>query len=186
MKSRPPSAHGYTPRAVRRAVEAGVKCIEHAQLLDEPTIKLMAEKDILLSIRPFLEEEDAIPTAPDSDNERKYKRAATGTDLAYRLAKKYGVKTAFGTDIQLNPKGEERQPYHLPKLVKWYSPAEVLKVATSDNAELPASSDPRNPCPGKLGVVEESALTDLLLVDSDPLANIKPLEDSGKNSFVIM
>lgn len=178
--------HGYTPRAIRMAVEAGVKCIEHGQLLDEPTIKLMAEKGVWLSCQPFLLDEDAIPTAPGSDNERKYKQVAEGTANAYTLAKKLGVKIAFGTDIQFNPKGAERQAFYLPKLVKWFTPAETLKMATHDNAELLALSGPRNPYPGKLGVIEEGALADLLLVDGDPLTNIKLLEDPEKNLVVIM
>jgi hypothetical protein len=61
-----------------------------------------------------------------------------------------------------------------------------IEVATHDNAELLALSGPRNPYPGKLGVVEEDALADLLLVDGDPIANIKLLEDPGKNLVVIM
>jgi imidazolonepropionase-like amidohydrolase len=180
------AVHAYTPKAVRLAVDAGVKSIEHGQLLDEPTIKLLAERGIWLSLQPFLEDEDAIPTTPGSDNERKYKQVAEGTDQAYRLAKKYGVKTAFGTDIQFNLKGIERQSFYLPKLVKWYTPAEVLKMATSTNAELLALSGPRNPYPGQLGVVDEGALADLLLVDGDPIANIKLLEEPGKNLVVVM
>lgn len=180
------TVHAYTPRAVRLAIDAGVKCIEHGQLLDEPTIKLLAERGVWLSIQPFLLDEDAIPTAPGSDNERKYKQVTDGTERAYVLAKKYGAKTAFGTDIQLNPKGAARQAYYLPKLVKWFTPAEVLKMATADNAELLALSGPRNPYPGKLGVIEEGALADLLLADGDPLADIKLLENPGKNLLVIM
>jgi imidazolonepropionase-like amidohydrolase len=178
--------HGYTPRAIRRAIEAGVKCIEHGQLLDEPTIKLMAEKGVWLSCQPFLLDEDAIPTAPGSDNERKYRQVTEGTANAYKLAKKHGVKIAFGTDIQFNPIGASRQAFYLPKLVKWFSSAEVLKQATADNAELLALSGPRNPYPGKLGVIEEGALADLLLVDGDPLANIRLLEEPGRNLLVIM
>src|SRR5215813_12917381 len=180
------TVHGYTPRAVRRAIEAGVKVIDHGQLLDEATIKLMAEKGVWLEIQPFLMDEDAIPTAPGSENERKYQQVVDGTARAYTLAKTLGVKTAFGTDIQFNPKGTKRQAFYLPKLVKWYSPAEALKMATADNAELLALSGLRNPYPGKLGVVEEGALADLLLVDGDPLANIKLLEDPKKNLVVIM
>ena len=59
-------------------------------------------------------------------------------------------------------------------------------MATSANAELLALSGPRNPYPGKLGVVEEGALADLLLVDGDPIANIKLLEQPAKNLVVIM
>ena len=180
------AVHAYTPRAIRRSVEAGVKCIDHGQLIDEPTMKLLAERGVWLSLQPFLEDEDAIPTPPGSDNERKYKTVADGTDRAYTLAKKYGVKVAFGTDIQFSPKGADRQSYYLPKLVRWFSPAEVLRMATHDNAQLLALSGPRNPYPGKLGVIEEGALADLLLVDGDPVANIKLLEQPSQSLVVIM
>ena len=74
----------------------------------------------------------------------------------------------------------------LSKMVRWFTPAEALKMATADNAELLALSGPRNPYPGKLGVVEEGALADLLLVDGDPIADIKLIEDPTKNFVVIM
>jgi imidazolonepropionase-like amidohydrolase len=79
-----------------------------------------------------------------------------------------------------------RQGAQLTKLVRWYSPAEVLKMATSTNAELLALSGPRNPYPGKLGVVEAGALADLLLVNGDPLQNIQLIENPDKNFSVIM
>jgi imidazolonepropionase-like amidohydrolase len=59
-------------------------------------------------------------------------------------------------------------------------------MATADDAELFALSGPRNPYLGKLGVVEEGALADFLLVDGDPITNIKLVEDPDKNSLVIM
>ena len=74
----------------------------------------------------------------------------------------------------------------LASLTRWYTPAEVLAMATSVNAELLALSGLRNPYPGKLGRIDEGALADLLLVDGDPLANIKMLEDPGKTFVVIM
>jgi imidazolonepropionase-like amidohydrolase len=71
-------------------------------------------------------------------------------------------------------------------MVKWYTPAKTLKMATADNAELLALSGPRNPYPGKLGVVEVGALADLLLVDGDPITNIKLIEEPARNLVVIM
>jgi imidazolonepropionase-like amidohydrolase len=59
-------------------------------------------------------------------------------------------------------------------------------MATRTNAELLAMSGQRNPYPGKLGVVEEGALADLLLVDGDPVKNIKLIADPAKNFVVIM
>ncbi|MBW0146227.1 metal-dependent hydrolase family protein [Marinobacter arenosus] len=180
------AVHAYTPRAIKRAIEAGVKCIDHGQLLDEDTLKLMAKRGVWFSSQPFLEDEDAIPTAPGSANELKYKQVAAGTAETYRLAKKHGVKIAFGLDMQFNPDGIVRQAYYLPKMTNWFTPAETLKMATHDNAELLAMSGPRNPYQGKLGVVEEGALADLLLVDGNPLTNIKLLENPSKNFLVIM
>jgi imidazolonepropionase-like amidohydrolase len=109
-----------------------------------------------------------------------------GTDNAYKLAKKYHIKTAFGTDLLFDAKGASRQGAQLAKLVRWYTPAEALKMATADNGELMALSGFINPYPGKLGAVEEGALADLLLVDGNPLENIKLIEDPDKNFLVIM
>lgn len=71
-------------------------------------------------------------------------------------------------------------------MVRWYTPAEVLRVATAGNAELLALSGLRSPYPGKLGVVQEGALADLLLVDGDPIANIELIADPAKNLVLIM
>lgn len=180
------TVHAYTPRAVRQAIEAGVKCVEHGQLLDEPTVRLMAEKGIWWSLQPFLADEDANKYPEGSANATKQLEIAKGTDTAYALARKYKLKTAWGTDTLFNARLAARQGAQLAKLVRWYPPAEVLRMATKTNAELLALSGPRNPYPGKLGVVEEGALADLLLVDGDPLANIKLIEDPAKNFVAIM
>ncbi|BBD59018.1 hypothetical protein NIES2109_17970 [Nostoc sp. HK-01] len=180
------TVHAYTPRAIQKAIRAGVKCIEHGQLMDEGTAKLMAEKGIWLSIQPFLNDKDAIPFPQGSANYAKQLEVARGTDTAYTLAKKYNLKTAWGTDLLFDAKLATRQGAQLTKMVRWYTPSEVLKMATSTNAELLALSGPRNPYPGKLGVVEEGALADLLLMDGNPLKNIKLIENPGKNFIVIM
>ena len=116
--------------------------------------KLMAEKGIWWSLQPF--------TGPSrypegSPNRRKQLQVFTGTDAAYTLAKKYKIKTAFGTDILFSRALAERQGDSLVDLTRWYTPAEALIMATSTNGELLALSGPRNPYPGKLGVVENTA-----------------------------
>lgn len=178
------AVHAYTPRAIRAAVAAGVTCIEHGQLMDEATAKLLADKGIWLSLQPFLDDEDANPKTGES--RQKQLLIMKGTETAYQLAKKYQIKLAFGTDILFDAKSAERRGRQLAKLVRWFTPSEVLTMATSTNAELLALSGPRNPYPGKLGVVEEGALADLLLVDGNPMENIKLIEDPAKNFLVIM
>jgi imidazolonepropionase-like amidohydrolase len=178
------TVHAYTPRAIRQAVAAGVKCIEHGQLIDEPTAKLLADKGIWWSLQPLLDDEDVPALSPES--RKKALEVFAGTDSAYRLAKKYQVKTAFGSDVLFDARIASRQGAILAKMVRWYTPAEALEMATADNGELMALSGFINPYPGKLGAVEEGALADLLIVDGDPLENIKLLEDPGKNLLVIM
>ncbi len=179
------TVHAYTPRAIRMAIAGGVKSIEHGQLMDEATAKLMAEKGVWLSIQPFLDNEFANVHATPAANARA-QQVYTGTDSAYKLAKQYKIKTAWGTDILFDPKAPASQGAQLATMVRWYTPAELLKMATNINAELLALSGPRNPYPGKLGVVEEGALADLLLVEGDPIANIKLVEDPAKNFVIIM
>ena len=74
----------------------------------------------------------------------------------------------------------------LASLTRWYTPAEALAMATGTNAELLALSGNRNPYPGKLGVVEEGALADLLLVDGNPLDDIQLIADPASNFKIIM
>jgi imidazolonepropionase-like amidohydrolase len=71
-------------------------------------------------------------------------------------------------------------------MTRWYTPAQVLRMATADNAELLAASGLRSPYAGRLGVVKEGALADLLLVDGDPIANLELVEDPARNFVVIM
>jgi imidazolonepropionase-like amidohydrolase len=164
------TVHAYTPRAVRAAIAAGVRCVEHGQLLDEETVALMAENGIWWCLQPFLDDEDAPPLA--GPNRVKFLQMVAGTDNAYNLATKYQLHVAFGTDTLFDAKLASRQGAQLAKLTRWFSPAEVLQQATIRNAELLALSGPRNPYPGQLGVVAEGAIADLILVDGDPVADI--------------
>jgi imidazolonepropionase-like amidohydrolase len=179
------TVHAYTPKAVRQAIEAGCRCIEHGQLLDDATVELMAEKGIWWSLQPFLDDVPS-PFPEGSSNRLKQLELFGGTEKAYALARKYKTKTAWGTDILFDPEAATKQGFHLAKMVRWYSPFELLKMATADNAELLALSGPRSPYQGRLGSVSEGALADLLLVDGNPLQNIRLIENPGQNFLVIM
>jgi imidazolonepropionase-like amidohydrolase len=178
------ATHAYTPVSIQRSIAAGVRCIEHGHLMDDATARLMAEKGIWLSTQPFLDVATASGLGPAEQD--KMRQVVSGTDRVYALAKKYGIKTAFGTDVLFAPALAERQGAMLVSLTRWYKPAEALIMATSTNAELLGLSGLRNPYPGRLGVVEEGALADLLLVDGNPIENIRLIEDPAKNFLVIM
>jgi imidazolonepropionase-like amidohydrolase len=179
------TVHAYTPRAVRQAIEAGVRCIDHGQLLDEATARLMAEKGVWWSLQPFVDDRPS-PFPEGSANRKKQLEMYGGTDTAYALAKKYKIKTAWGTDTLFDAGIAATQGAQLANMTRWYAPAQVLRMATADNAELLALSGLRSPYAGRLGVVAEGALADLLLVDGDPIANIRLIADPARNFVVIM
>jgi imidazolonepropionase-like amidohydrolase len=181
------TVHAYTPHAIKTAIYAGVKCIEHGQLIDETTVKLMAKKEVWWCLQPFLDDEFANPKPEGSINRQKQIEVSEGTDNAYQLAKKYKVKIAWGTDILFDARLASKQTMQLAKMTKWFTPFEILKMATYDNAQLLAMSGKRNPYPqGKLGEISEGAYADLILVDGNPLENIKLIEDPEKNFLLIM
>ena len=120
--------HAYTPRAVRRAIEAGVKCIEHGQLLDEPTMQLLAEKGVWLSLQSL---DEAPPTQTESVRAKKH-TVVEGTDNAFRWAGKHHVQLAWGTDFLFNPAQNENQNSDILKLKAWFTAPEILRLVTHD------------------------------------------------------
>ncbi|WP_426164841.1 amidohydrolase family protein [Sandarakinorhabdus sp. DWP1-3-1] len=180
------TVHAYTPRAVRQALAAGVKCIDHGNMLDDATAKLMADKGVWWSLQPFTDDGSDSRFAEGSPSRIKQLTMYAGTDTAYALARKYRIKTAWGTDILFSAAAARGQGQLLAKMVKWYSPTEALTIATSGNAALLALSGPRNPYPGRLGVVAAGALADLILVDGDPTRHLALVADADKNFVVIM
>lgn len=178
--------HANTDASIRQWIEAGAKSVEHGFFIEEDTAKLMAEKGVWWSLQPMdAAGEDAFKFE-NPINTAKYEACVSGLDKVVRLAKKYKVKTAFGTDLLFDPALAAKQGKFLAKLKKWYTPYEALKMATHDNAQLIKLCGPRDPYPGELGVVKEGALADLILVDGNPLKNLDLVADPGKNFVVIM
>lgn len=180
------TVHAYTPRAVRQALAAGARCIDHGNMLDDATAKLMADKGVWWSLQPFTDDGSDSRFAEGSPNRIKQLTMYAGTDTAYALARKYRIKTAWGTDILFSAAAARGQGQLLAKMVKWYTPAEALTIAMSGNAALLALSGPRNPYPGRLGVVAAGALADLILVEGDPTQDLALVADAAKNFVVIM
>jgi imidazolonepropionase-like amidohydrolase len=145
---------------------------------------MMAEKKAWLSGQAFIDNEFANPQQGEA--REKQIEVQTGTDTAFKLAKKYKLKVAWGTDILFDSKATKNQGAILTTMTKWYSPPEVLRMATSTNAELLSLSGQRSPYAGKLGVIEEGALADLLLVNGNPLDNIQLIANPESNFLVIM
>ncbi|MDO3443956.1 amidohydrolase family protein [Agrobacterium sp. V1] len=177
--------HAYTSAAIQRAISCGVKSIEHGQLADDKTVRLMADTGVWWSIQPFLADEDA-NTYPLPEQRAQQQSIAEGTARAVELGRKYGVKMALGTDILFNPKGTATQGRQLAKFARWYDNVDVLRLLTSGNAELAGLSGPRNPYPAKLGRIEAGAYADLLLIDGNPLEDISLIADPDRTMKLII
>jgi imidazolonepropionase-like amidohydrolase len=179
------AVHGYTDRAIQSALKAGAMSIEHAHLATEETVKMIAEKGAFLSTQTgfYL---GATPDSFSSAQKARQQQAAEGMDLLMRLAKKHKVKMVSGTDFVGTFETKATQLSELTNRLKWFTPVEILRQATSISGELAALSGPRNPYPGKLGVVEAGALADLLLVDGNPLKDLSILTKPEENLALIM
>lgn len=178
------TVHAYTPRAVKQAIEAGVKCIDHGQLLDDATARLMGRK-----ASGGVCNHSPTTTRRHSQKDRRIVLSSSRCSAApiqpthwprNIRSKQPGVPTSSSV-LKTQPDRER-----CSKMAQWYQPAEVLRMATADNAELLALSGLRSPYPGKLGIVQEGAMADLLLVDGNPLEDLTLIDDPQRNFLVIM
>jgi len=178
-------AHVYNVDGIRRAVDNSVKSIEHANLIDEETLRYMKEKGVWLS--PQVIVYTFIPKGYTEDQANKHRQAYAGIDNMFKIAKKIGFdKIVFGSDIITDPETLAHINDEFKYRAKWFSPAEILRQATANGAELLAMSGPKNPYPGKLGAIEEDAYADLLLINGNPLEDITILTNPDENLALIM
>lgn len=186
------AVHIYESTGAIRALNAGVKCLDHGHLINEETIKLIKEKNAWLVPQAFWTETPASFWVPGKDKipdalNKKIQPVLEGTNTVFKLAKKHGINVGFGSDAYGDLGYESYALTEFTTRAKWYSPLEILKQATSDNARLLSLSGKINPyTEGKLGIIEAGAYADLLIYEGNPLDDIKVLADPTKNLKLIM
>lgn len=176
-------AHAYTSEAVRRLVENGVRCIEHGLLIDDATAKYVKQNDVAISTQLVVYR--ALKDLPGitEANMKKLDVVLAGQENLIRLIKKYDITTGFATDLiggmypMLMREFTERALY--------WTPAEVLKQATSESAKVIRMSGPLNRY-GNFGEIREGWMADLLLIDGEPLEDISVLRNPDENLALIM
>ena len=178
------TVHAYASNTVQRAIAGGAACVEHAHLMDENTARTFADKSVWLSTQPFLSMDDT--GSQTGVGAERAARLFLGTPKIYGYAKKFGIKTAWGSDVLFSPALTSRQNNMLTHLSNWYTNAEALRMATSGNADLLALSNLRTPYAGALGVIQKDALADILVWDGNPLDDFKLVEDPQRNLKVIV
>jgi imidazolonepropionase-like amidohydrolase len=173
-------AHAYTPAAIGRAVRCGVRTIEHGNLIDDETARLMASREAyavptLVTYEALANEGAKLGLPPDSVEKIESVRKAGLESLA--IFKRARVKVAFGTDLLGESHVHQSGEFSIRARV--LSPHEVICSATSVAAEVIRME-------GKLGIVAPGAIADLLVVDGDPLRDLSVLEGQGKHLAAIM
>jgi imidazolonepropionase-like amidohydrolase len=177
-------SHLNQPKSIQRALEAGIISIEHGFVLDEPTIKLLVKKGAYLSTQ-------LTGTAPDllelpsltTENLRKLKIAREQMKDYYTLVNKYKPKQVFAVDAVLMPRAamKQQRDHEIWLFAHHFGNFGMLKAATSTAAELLALSGPLSSYhDGALGVIEEGAYADILLVDGNPLEDITVIGGNEK------
>ena len=174
------AAHCHPASAIRRCVEFGVRSIEHGTLIDDDTAKFVAERGAyivptMVVIFSLVEmgRELGFPAVSQEKAEYASKQALSGMDKMRRA----GVKVGFGTDLLGSTYVQECREFTIRSEV--FSPIELLRQATSVNAELMMQT-------GKLGCIAPGAHADMLVVDGDPLKDISLLAANGKSLRLIV
>jgi imidazolonepropionase-like amidohydrolase len=174
-------AHVYTDDGIRRCLQAGVRSIEHGNFASEETIATMREYGAYLD-PTFVSLVQRIESASETglsdaivDNLR---RTVSRGQQVYNWARKYNVPIAFGTDLW-GPEAQESQLREFEIRMEFDSAANITRAATITNAALLMQE-------GKLGIIAAGAYADLLVVDGDPLADVRVMLDPKKNLKLIM
>jgi imidazolonepropionase-like amidohydrolase len=173
-------AHAYTPAAIQRAVSAGVRTIEHGNLIDAPTATLMAERGAYLVptlVTFFMIAEFGRTLSFPAASQRKVQDVLDAGLSSLEICRSAGVKMGFGTDLL----GEthEHQSKEFTIRAQALSPAEIIRSATVTNAEILRR-------PGDLGVIAPGATADLIVVDGNPLDDISLLDGQGEHILAVM
>ncbi|MBI3886012.1 MAG: amidohydrolase family protein [Opitutae bacterium] len=178
-------AHAYNVKAVRQLLDNGVLQIMHGHLLDEATIKLAAEKGAVIEFELVWQWSDDVHGKANglSDvNLAKLHQIKEGMTGYLANLKKYHVLTGFGTDLVGNQEFENKE---FTLRAEYFTPAEVLRQATSEGYAIISRCGPLNKY-GKFGTIEEGNQADILLINGDPLKDISLLEQPETALALIM
>ncbi|HEV2599477.1 amidohydrolase family protein [Sphingopyxis sp.] len=174
------SAHCHPVSAIRRSIEFGVRCIEHATLIDAATAQFVAKSGAFvvptMSVI-FVNMEVGAVLGMTPDSMAKLKVAADAAIDGLQHMRDAGVKMGFGTDLLGSTYDQQCREFEFRRAV--FTPLEMLRQATSVGAEILLQE-------GKLGCVKPDAHADLIVVDGDPLKDIGLLAADGRQLDLIM
>jgi imidazolonepropionase-like amidohydrolase len=173
-------AHAYTPATITRAAKAGVRTIEHGHLIDDASARLMAGKGMFLVanlVTYFEMKKHAAEYGMNADMLAKNDLVIDGALRSLEICKRHGVPVAYGTDLLGQLQVSQSEEFTLRAQV--LSPAEIIRSATTIGAQIVRME-------GKIGCLKPGAFADLLVVDGNPLKDLKLLQGQGQHLSMIM
>ena len=173
-------AHAYSVEAITRAAHAGVRTIEHGNLIDDASAKLMASKGMFLiaNLVTYYEmKKRAAEYGMSSDMLAKNDLVIEGGLKSLEICKRAGVPVAYGTDLLGQLQAEQSREFMIRSEVQ--TPIEIIRAATLIGAQIVRQVD-------KIGCLKPGAFADLLVIDGNPLADLGVLQEQGKYLAVIM
>jgi imidazolonepropionase-like amidohydrolase len=173
-------AHAYTPEAITRAAEAGVRTIEHGNLIDEAAAQRMAQKGMILIanlVAYYAMRERAAEYGMTADMLAKNDLVIDGGLRSLEICRRAGVPVAYGSDLLGALQVDQSREFLLRREV--VAPIEIVRSATTIGAKVLRQE-------GKLGTLEAGAFADLILVDGDPLSDLGLFQDQGRHLSLIM
>ena len=177
-------AHGHDSAGIIRALNNGVKSIEHGSVANEEAVKLMAEKGAVF-VESFEVLAQLKPLYTDPVRKAKLANATEGSANVAKWAKKYGVLMGFGTDLLFSAEGRKNELKDLELRKEFFSSPEIMIQATGNGGTIVGMSGKRNPY-GKLGVIEEGAMADILIYSKNPLEDVAVINDPETNLKLII
>ena len=173
-------AHAYTPESITRAAHAGVRTIEHGNLIDDKTAELMASKGMFLIanlVAYYVMRERGAQLGMAADMLAKNDLVIDGGLRSLEICKRAGVPVAYGSDLLGQLQVDQSREFVIRSEV--VKPIEILRSATVIGAKVLRKE-------GKLGALRPGAFADLIVVDGDPLKNLGLLQEQGRHLSVIM
>ena len=173
-------AHAYTPEAITRAAECGVRAIEHGNLIDDASAKLMAENNMFLTanlVAYYAMKERAAEFGMTGEMLAKNDLVIDGGLRSLEICKRAGVPVAYGSDLLGQLQVEQSREFLLRREV--LSAIDIIRSATTVGAQILRME-------GKLGTLQAGAFADLILVDGDPLKDLGLFQEQGKHLAAIM
>ena len=173
-------AHAYTPEAITRAVSQGVRTIEHGNLIDDASARLMHERGAYLVanlVTYYAMRERAREFGMSAESLAKNELVIEGALKSLEICKRNGVKVGYGTDLLGQLQVDQSREFLLRQEV--LSPIEIIRQATLVGAEIVRME-------GRLGVIEPGAFADILVVDGNPLRKLQLLAGQGEHLPVVM